>query len=221
MPKRLGLLTGILTMVIYSSVAAAATQYVSDQLSINMRSGPGTSYRIEQLLDAGDKVQTLSESNGWTKVQTSDGKTGFVLTRYLSDQPAARTRIDAMQKQDQQLKTENANLKSELADAQSGSKKLGEAKQNLASENATLKANLQHLKETSADAIRISNENQKYREQLMSLRSDVDRLRHENQALQSRREGMKIGALILIAGIIVGLMLPLFRRRRKGSWDSL
>jgi len=32
---------------------------------------------------------------------------------------------------------------------------------------------------------------------------------------------MKIGALILIVGIIVGLIVPLFRRRRKGSWDSL
>ena len=73
----------------------------------------------------------------------------------------------------------------------------------------------------SPDAIRISEENEKFREQIMSMRSELERLRHQNEALQSRREGMKIGALILVGGIVVGLVLPLFRRRRKNSWDSL
>ncbi|KEZ77381.1 TIGR04211 family SH3 domain-containing protein [Salinisphaera hydrothermalis] len=223
MTRRLVVASLLGTTLLFSVAASAATQYVSDQLSINMRSGPGTKYRIEKLLDAGDKLDTLgSSSNGWTRVRTSSGNTGYVLTRFLSDQPAARDQVADLKNQVNQLQSDNADLKKELAQALHGSDKLGELKRNLVDENKKLKSQLQNIRETSADAIRISKENEKYRKQLMSLRSDVDRLKHENQALQSRREGMKIGALILFGGILLGLLLPMFRRRRgKGSWDSL
>ncbi|MGB7755677.1 MAG: TIGR04211 family SH3 domain-containing protein [Salinisphaera sp.] len=208
--------------LLYAVVASAATQYISDQLSINMRSGPGTKYRIEKLLDAGDKLETLgSSSNGWTHVRTSSGKTGYVLTRFISDQPAARAQVADMKQQVSKLQSDNADLKKELSQALHGSDKLGELKRDLVAQNKKLKSQLQNIRETSADAIRIGKENEKYRKQLMSLRSDVDRLKHENQALQSRRDGMKIGALILFGGILLGLLLPMFRRRRKGNWDSL
>lgn len=171
------------TGLLYATAASAAMQYVSDQLSINLRSGPGAKYRIERQLDAGARLQMLGRpTNGWTQVRSAAGQTGYVLTRFVSDQPAERDRG-----------AQNKKLKSRLAD----------------------------IRETSADAIRIGKENEKYRKQLMNLRSDVDRLKHENQALRSHRGGMTIGALILFAGIVLGLMLPMFRRRRKDSWDSL
>ncbi|MES1939192.1 hypothetical protein T5B8_03045 [Salinisphaera sp. T5B8] len=217
-----GLLAGLVGIMLFSSVATAATRYVSDELSINMRRGPGTGYRISELVEAGDRLTTLSEANGWTQVRTADGTTGYVLTRFLSDQPAARTRIASMQAQVEKFKQENEQLKEQLSEVRSGSEELTETKTNLQNENQELSQRLQQLRETSADAVRISNENEKYREELLSMRSDNERLRHENAALQSRRDGMKIGALILIGGVIIGLVLPLFRRRRKGSsWDSL
>lgn len=208
-------------VVFFSGAAYAGTQYVSDQLSINMRRGPGTSYKIMKLLDAGDRLDTLSHSDGWTKVRTTSGTTGFVLTRFLSKEAAASNRIDQFQDKNNKLESDNADLKKELSQALHGSDKLGKLKRNLVEENKKLKSQLQNIRETSADAIRIGKENKKYRQQLLSLRSDVDRLKHENEALQSRREGMKIGALILVVGIFVGLLLPMFRRRRKGNWDSL
>ena len=217
-----GLIAGLIGLMMFSTAATAATRYVSDELSINMRRGPGTGYRISELLNAGERLNTLSEANGWTQVRTSDGTTGYVLTRFLSEQPAARTRIASMQEQTEQFKTENEELKQQLEEVRSGSQELTETKSALQSENEDLKQRLQQLRETSADAVRISNENEKFREELLSMRSDNERLRHENAALQSRRDGMKIGALIMIGGIIVGLVLPLFRRKRKGSsWDSL
>ncbi|ROO29273.1 hypothetical protein SAOR_03745 [Salinisphaera orenii MK-B5] len=221
MRYRVGQLVGVAGLIMVTVSASAATRYVSDELSINMRRGPGTSYRITELLAAGDRVETRSESNGWTEIRTEDGDTGYVLTRFLSEDPAARTRIADMQQQTEALKQENAELKEELSEALSGSKELGETKRKLVSENERLSSELQNLRETSADAIRISEENEKFREQIMSMRSELERLRHQNEALQSRREGMKIGALILVGGIVVGLVLPLFRRRRKNSWDSL
>ncbi len=221
MRKTIGMVAGAVGLVMMSTVTTAATRYVSDELSVNMRRGPGTNYRIVQLVDAGDQLQTLGESNGWMEVRTTDGETGYVLTRFLSDVPAARTRITRMENQVTELESENSALKAELSEVLEGSSELGELKRTLVAENEELSSELTRVREVSSNAIRISEENQTFREQLLSMRSEVERLRHENESLQSRREGMKIGALILIGGIVAGLLLPMFRRRGKSSWDSL
>lgn len=221
MSKKIAGLVAAFAVLLLSVNATAATRYVSDELSVNMRRGPSTSYGINTLLKAGTQVQTLDEANGWTKIRTPGGSTGYVLTRFLSSQPAARTRIEEIEAEHDKLVKENKDLHTELAEAMSGSKELGQLKSQLVSENKSLKKKLKDIKEVSANAIQTNQQNQEYRKKLMVLESKMERLQSQNKALQSRREGMKIGALILIVGIVFGLILPLFRRRRKGSWDSL
>lgn len=210
-----------LSLALASASVMAATRYVSDQLSINMRRGPSTSYGITDLLEAGTQVQTLEQTNGWTKVRTSAGEQGYVLTRFLSSQPAASDRIDAVVSKLDKLQQDNEALRAELAKVMDGSQKLGKLKRELVAENEALKAELKEVKRVSANAMQIKSQNQEYRKKLLVLQSKMEQLRSENKALQSRREGMKIGAVILIGGIIVGLVLPLFRRRKKSNWNSL
>jgi len=211
----------VMSLLLMSANALAATRYISDQLSINLRRGPGTSYGITKLLKAGTEVETMKQTNGWTQVRTPTGTTGYVLTRFVSSEPAARDRIEQYQSQAEKLEQENESLHAELSEAMSGSKQLGELKSKLIAENKSLKAEVDRIKSVSADAIKLNKQNQEYREQLLSTQSELERLRSENKALQSRREGMKIGALILVGGMILGLLLPMFRRRRKNSWSSL
>lgn len=218
-PSRVALF--LLFVSVFAASAQAATKYVSDDLSINLRRGAGNEFRITELLKAGQKIDVLDSASGWSRVRTAQGEIGFVLSRFLSDSPAAREQVAAMQKQVAQLQEENAGQKKELAEALHGSSELGELKKDLVAENNSLKQQLERIKSASANAVRISNENQKFREQILSMQSDVERLRHENKSLQSRREGMKIGALVLVVGIIIGLVLPMFRRRSRNNWDSL
>lgn len=215
------------TLFVAAAVAAAgtaeaATRYVSDQLSINLRRGPGNEYRITEMLQSGRQVEVLEESGeGWSRVRTTQGEEGWVLTRFLSDTPAARDRLAAMQERVTRLEETNAELKQELAQALDGSEELGNLKKELVAENESLRSELEEIRDASANAIRIKKENQQFREQLLELQSELEQLRHENEALQSRREGMKIGALVLAGGIVIGLVLPLFRGRRRSNWDSL
>lgn len=215
------LCVAVAVAVAYAGSAVAATQYVSDQLSINMRSGPGNQYRIEKLLNSGDRLDTLGHKKGWTHVRTASGKKGYVLTRFLSEKPAARKRVADMEKRVDTLQSDNADLKKQLTQTQNGSDELGKRKRELSKKNKTLRNKLQDIRAASADAIRMSKQNKKYRGQIMKLRSDVERLKHENAALHSRRDGMTIGALILFGGIVLGLILPMLRRRPRRKWDSL
>lgn len=207
-------------LCLYAVAANAATRYVSDQLSVNLRRGPGTEFRIVELVEAGQQVEVLKQQQGWAQVRVN-GQTGWVLTRFLADEPAARDRLAAIQARLSELEATNAQLREELATALQGSSKLGQLKSELVAENKTLQAELKKIRQVSANAVRISDENQRFRERILAMEAELERLRYENQALQSRRDGMKVGAVILIAGVLIGLLLPLFKRRSRKGWDSL
>ena len=51
---------------------------------LNVRSGPSTSYSITTKLYKGNKVEILETSNGWHKIKTSNGTTGWVSASYIS-----------------------------------------------------------------------------------------------------------------------------------------
>lgn len=213
----------VVAMLAAAGAAQAATRYVTDELSINLRRGAGNEYRITKLLEAGTRVEVLEEKveDGWSLVRTADGEEGYVLHHLLTDTPAARDRLAAARRRVNRLEAANAELEKELAQALDGSEELGRAKKELVAENESLRSELQEIRSASANAVRLKEENEEFRERLLALQSELEQLRHENKTLKSRREGMKIGALLVAAGIAIGLILPLFRNRRRGSWDSL
>lgn len=59
--------------------------------SLNVRSGPGTSYPKSGSLSKGETVIRLSSSNGWTRILYHGMKTGYVSTQYLSSRYGAVT----------------------------------------------------------------------------------------------------------------------------------
>ncbi|WP_148551110.1 SH3 domain-containing protein [Paraclostridium bifermentans] len=58
--------------------------------SLNVRSGPSTSNSVIGSLKQNDKVEVISESNGWSKVKLS-GKEGYVSSTYLKDSDGGNT----------------------------------------------------------------------------------------------------------------------------------
>ena len=65
-----------------ASTSSTTTKYVT-ATTLNVRSGAGTSYQVIGSLSKGTKVEVISESNGWSKINYN-GKTGYVSSQYLS-----------------------------------------------------------------------------------------------------------------------------------------
>ena len=65
-----------------SSTANTTTKYVTAS-SLNVRSGAGTNYSVLGSLSKGSKVEVISESNGWSKINYN-GSVGYVSSQYLS-----------------------------------------------------------------------------------------------------------------------------------------
>lgn len=81
----------VFTMLFTSMLLLAGNVYkVNTDNRLNVRTGPGTSYSIQEQLQPGSIVYLLEEyENGWAKVSFS-GKTGFVSKKYITEDAMVR-----------------------------------------------------------------------------------------------------------------------------------
>lgn len=67
-------------------IADAKTQYVSDELVINLREGKGNEYKIIKMLRNGTPLNILEEAEQYLKVRTEEGLEGWVLKQYITSE---------------------------------------------------------------------------------------------------------------------------------------
>jgi len=77
------LFTMLFTVVLAISVFAQ-TGIVNSSDGLNLRTGPATTYSKITVLSYNTIVTIISDENGWAKIQTSDGKVGYVSSQYLT-----------------------------------------------------------------------------------------------------------------------------------------
>ncbi len=215
----------ISSILILPQLAQAETRYVTDVFKITLRSGESTSHKILRMLDSGTPVEVLSTNpdNGYSLVRAG-GKEGYVLTRQLMREPSARSRLESMQREIDALKAAPGELRSNLANLQKQHRELTQAHQELQEIKNKQEQELQSIQRTASNAIRISNERNELRKQVADLTREVEDLKQENRDLsnEATRDWFLIGAGVIIAGILIGLILPHLRfQRRRSSWGSL
>jgi SH3 domain protein len=222
--KKIALLL-ICSILILPQLSLAETRYVTDSFKITMRSGESTSHKILRMLDSGMALDVLSVNpdSGYTKVRAG-ASVGYVLSRQLMRQPSARSQLASMQKEIDALKAAPGELRSNLANLQKQHRELNQAHNELQTIKDKQEQELQSIQRTASNAIRISNERNELRKQVADLTREVEDLKQENRDLsnEATREWFLIGAGVIIAGILIGLILPHLRfQRRRSSWGSL
>jgi SH3 domain protein len=216
----------VLILLLCSAGALAKTAYVTDELQITMRSGEGTEYRILRMLPTGERLTVLStnEQNGYSKVRTQAGAEGYVLTRQLVDQPVARDRLAAAEAEVRSLKAAPGELSSRLAALTEQHSALQKEHEALKQAKTLVDQEYAALQRTASNAVRIANERNELRKQLTSLTREVEDIKQQNRELENKtaQNWFLIGAGVVVGGILLGLILPHLRmRRRKSSWGSL
>lgn len=204
--------------------SAQTTRYVSDELEITMRNGQGVKYGIRKMLKSGAKLDVLeTDPNGYSKVRTAEGVEGWVLTRYLSNSASARDRLAASEQRVANLELEIAKYKEEIDTLTAQNSSVDTQNLTLTEKSQRLSKELDELKRTASNAVALNNENRQLKEKLQQIDHQNQSLIIENNALKdnSTRSWFLIGAAVLFAGIVLGLLLPSLRIRKKDSWGSL
>ena len=203
---------------------AQGEMYITDRFEVTMRSGTSTANSIIKVLKSGEAVNVLEAdlASQYSLVESSDGKKGYVLSRFLDEIPSARERLEKLQvKSDEQtqtigeLSTEIEQLKSQLDNAKNDNEALKTAL--LASESE-----LTMVRDASENALNTLAENDRLNSIVTILREEKETLSNENKALKDTTQidwFIRGGVFFLIA-FLLGIIVTRIRWRKQNSWGS-
>lgn len=105
---------------------------------LNLRSGPGTEYRILASAKPGDRLEVLQQRDDWTKVRTAQGKNGWIAAGYLDPQAPPTVRLA-------ELEAESKRLRGTLSSTSEEAKRLRESNETLSSSDSGQKNEIDRL----------------------------------------------------------------------------
>ena len=200
----------ILALFSTATLAQAETKYIVDQAKLPLRAGQGTSYAIVRMLPSGTAVKVLEQSpEGYTRVRTTRGKEGWILSRYLMKSPAARDRLAWAEKE-----------LSKLSRLKQDKKSLAQQGKQLTKANKALQKELARIRKAAANAVIIADENKALQIKANEAEQAFEDLRLETNDIRSgaQQRWFMLGGGAILLGILLGLILPRLKFRRKERW---
>jgi SH3 domain protein len=215
--------TVVMFLLLAASAASAAPGWVSDEFEITLRSGPSTSNAIQLMVKSGMQLEVLERDadSGYSRVRTPGGTEGWVLTRYLMNEPSARQQLETLTGQLTNASTRGESLDSQLAAVKNEYNSANRQVATLERANSELETELAEIRRTAANVLGINEQNTKLMDDLATAEIRADTLEQENRQLSSQtmRYWFMSGALVLVIGIILGIWLPRIRWQRRSGYD--
>lgn len=196
-------------------------QYVSDQLVITLRTGQGSAYQIIRTLPSGTRLDVIETTDtGYARVRTDDGDEGWIRSQYLSPEPIARLKLVSAEKKLGKLEADNTSLHEKSQELRKQRSDLKNKNKDLLTRVKAAESQLSRLNDVAAKPILLDKENRKLQQQNISQEKKLQMIAQENQVLRDRsqREWFIAGAIVLLGGIFLGLILPKIRWKKKSSW---
>lgn len=191
----------ILLFCSFAPMSYAQDSYISDKLFTYMRSGPSDQYRIIGSVNAGDKVQQISQNGKYTQIVDPKGRKGWVESNLVSNKMSNAARLPA-------LEAELARVKGLLANAED------KASAQQAGLATSLKQRNQQIQDLEANY-------KKTNEQLIASQTEIRELRAkiDTQKDDLLMRWFMYGGGVAVGGLFLGLILPhmIPRRRKKNN----
>ncbi|NVJ61168.1 MAG: TIGR04211 family SH3 domain-containing protein [Gammaproteobacteria bacterium] len=192
------LILSLLAGVTAINVWAEKTAYVTDNLSTAVRSGATNEYRILFYLPAGTQLTVLDDpaENGFVKVRDGQGREGWTLERFVTEQKGARIRLAETQEQLSKALLEIESLKQQH------------------------QKQLSSIQEKMNQSQQLIEEAQNFQQTISELQTKNSTLMQQNRRMNDRylKEWFFAGSGVILVGIIFGLLLGRMSRKKKSGW---
>ena len=192
----------------------ATTAYVTDSFRISLRRGPDIENKILKFIPSGQPVEVFESQDGWSHIQpledNEEAVNGWVLSRYLITRQPWENQVRSLEEQNTQQKEKLAHLEKEWEESDLNIKNL----------TKELNANIEALKKLRVQHVNLKRDAANYlelKEAYESTRDSLQELIHENEALRSSQMNRwyATGALVLLCGLIIGLLVGKQQKNRK------
>lgn len=220
-------LLSLVVFLVFTTVAPCAavaqSAWVSDEFEITLRTGPSTSNAIQLMLSSGTELTVLDvdADAGYTQVRTGGGTEGWVLTRYLMNEPSAREQLETLSAQLTSANTRGSSLDTQLEGIRGEYNAANRQIETLERDKASLESELAEIKRTAANVLSINAENKRLLDDLAAAEIRIGSLEQENRELegQAARFWFITGAAVLVVGVLLGIWLPRIRWQRRSRYD--
>lgn len=118
--------------------SGAERAWIKGEVRLNLRSGPGTAYRILTGVQTGDALTVMERDERWTRVRTGDGKVGWIPAGYLEPKPPPGVRLA-------QLEVEARRLREQLEKTGAEAEALRASNESLTTSDTEQRAELERL----------------------------------------------------------------------------
>lgn len=208
-------------MFLILPVNAQDLRYISDDVFVVLHAGPGSNYRWMGKLIPGTQLTEMRRSTdgNWAEVSTERGTLGWVQSEYLASEPPAQVRLPAVVRQLEDAERASAELRSTVAELESRSTELSTQLQESQQQLQQVNDELAQLRQISGSAIETADSNRRLEEQASTLQMNLDTLEADNLRLQDRVRSSAFidGALAVIFGVVIALVVPRLWPKRKSS----
>jgi len=220
---RLFSLTLFLTVCL-PSLSSSATLYVSDTtVEANLRTGTQQENRIIALLRPGTQLEVLSEEDGWAEVTLADGRTGWILRRYLSERPPWRVTAEKLATENEQLRAQVGTMKGGNQDLLQKNKELQKQVDLQQRELEKVSRNYEELKNSSTNYLNLKMAYENLQKGTRQSNAKLDKLEKAHGKLKTST-GIRwflSGAGVLLLGWVMGSSVARLRRRRSSDYYKL
>jgi SH3 domain protein len=213
----------VLLVALLAAAAQAQTRYVSDKLGVELRRGPSTEYLILRNLEAGTALEVLEQDKaaGYSHVRVTGQDTeGWIHTRFLTDEPIARERLAAAERNLAAARAKMGDLEEQVTALDSELKSTRTDLEHTRATHGEVSKELADIRTAAANVVEIRDQNESMKQRLAQRDEEVRRLTADNEQLRNRdkQNWFLVGGGVLLAGIVIGLVAPSLRRKRRSDW---
>ena len=210
-------IVGICLFLLSTAVLAETKNYINDNMKITMRTGPATDRKIIALLNVGQELEILKDENEWTLVRLLNGKEGWVISRFITDQTPDSLQLEALRKSHSILQNKAASLMEENMALKAENKEFSINLNTSETKEKNLSKSYETLKRESKKFLDLQA---KYKESTSKLAEQTQKAEKYEDELTKLLWNKNIkwflsGAGVLILGFIIGFSTK--RQRRHSS----
>lgn len=223
--NRLTRLLPALLLLLAAGATAQDIRYITDTLYVPVRSGQGTEFRIvHRGLPSGTRVTVgeVNDETGYAFITTDRGTEGWVLSRYLMEEEPAADRLEDLQTRYDAILGDEDSLRAQLVEAQEAEAASAAEVERLRSLVASAQTEVTEMKRISGNALTLDTNNRRLIEEAQVMQTRIEVLEADNQRLKDSEDSTAFinGALAVLLGVIIALVVPRLRpkRRPSSSW---